>query len=473
MPGIRKSYAIWKISEQEYFLEMDNIIEEKAVVRFLKYVSVDTQSDEESGLSPSTEKQKDLGRLLRDELGMLGAEDIFYDEEHNYLYAMIPATDGEKNEKVLGFIAHMDTSPEASGKNVKPQFIFNYDGSEIILNKNSQNNTVSSEAPDNSADREENGAEDMSEDMTEAPIILSPERFPEMLSYIGKTLITTDGNTLLGADDKAGVAEIMTMAEELLSDIKSGSPKYIHGRIAIGFTPDEEIGEGTKHFDVKRFGADYAYTVDGGAIGELEYENFNAAAAVVTVRGLNVHPGEAKDKMLNAIRVAQEYDLILGDSERPEHTEGYEGFFHLMKAGGTIEEAKLEYIIRDHSKEKFEEKKDRMLRIADCLNEKYSSFCEKAVTVALRDQYYNMKSCIEPDNIFLIDIAKQSMEELGIKPVISPIRGGTDGANLSFMGVPCPNLCAGGHNFHGRYEYVPAESIVKITELLKSIACKF
>ena len=410
-----------------------DILNDRSINRFLKYIAVDTQSDEESGLSPSSEKQKDLGRLLRDELAEIGAEDIYYDEEHNYLYAMIPATDGGKSDKVLGFIAHMDTSPEASGANVKPQFIYDYDGEDIG--------------------------------------ILSAERFPELKKYIGKTLITTDGTTLLGADDKAGIAEIMTMAEELITDIRSGEPKYMHGRIAIAFTTDEEIGEGTKNFDVKRFGADYAYTVDGGEIGELEFENFNAAAAVVTVKGLNVHPGEAKNKMLNAIRVAEEFDSMIGEADRPEKTEGYEGFFHLMKFSGDVVEARMDFFIRDHSREKFEEKKERLQKIADTLNEKYKAFCDNPVSVDIHDQYYNMRSCIEPDNMFLIENAKKAMEELGIEPKISPIRGGTDGANLSFMGIPCPNLCAGGHNFHGIYEYVPAESVIEITKLLVMIAC--
>ena len=446
------------------------IIENKAIKRFLKYISIDTQSSETSGLSPSTEKQKVLGRLLRDELAELGAEDIYYDEEHNYLYAMIPATDGGRNEKVLGFIAHMDTSPEASGENVNPQFVYDYDGGDIMLggqrdasaedDSEKDDKTAIKVSEDTERDEETNGV---------TGLVLSPSKFPELRKYIGQTLITTDGTTLLGADDKAGIAEIMTMAEELLSDIRSGEKKFVHGRIAVAFTPDEEIGEGTKHFDTKRFGADYAYTVDGGAIGELEFENFNAAAAVVKVKGLGVHPGEAKDKMLNASRVAAEFDTLLSADERPEYTEGYEGFFHLMKMNGNIEEAELQYIIRDHSKEKFEEKKQRVADLAEKLSEKYSRFIDKAVTVEVRDQYFNMRSKIEPDNMFMIDNAVAAMKELGIEPVITPIRGGTDGANLSFMGIPCPNLCAGGHNFHGRYEYVCAESIVSISELLMRI----
>ena len=453
------------------------IIENKAIMRFLKYISIDTQSSETSGLSPSTEKQKVLGRLLRDELAELGAEDIYYDEEHNYLYAMIPATDGGRNEKVLGFIAHMDTSPEASGENVNPQFVYDYDGGDIMLggqrDASAEDDSEKDDKTEDDFEKDDKIAikvsEDTEKDVEPVRLILSPSKFPELRKYIGQTLITTDGTTLLGADDKAGIAEIMTMAEELLSDIRSGEKKFVHGRIAVAFTPDEEIGEGTKHFDTKRFGADYAYTVDGGAIGELEFENFNAAAAVVKVKGLGVHPGEAKDKMLNASRVAAEFDTLLSADERPEYTEGYEGFFHLMKMNGNIEEAELQYIIRDHSKEKFEEKKQRVADLAEKLSEKYSRFIDKAVTVQVRDQYFNMRSKIEPDNMFLIDNAVAAMKELGIEPVITPIRGGTDGANLSFMGIPCPNLCAGGHNFHGRYEYVCAESIVSISELLMRI----
>ena len=446
------------------------IIENKAIKRFLKYISIDTQSSETSGLSPSTEKQKVLGRLLRDELAELGAENIYYDEKHNYLYAMIPATDGGRNEKVLGFIAHMDTSPEASGENVNPQFVYDYDGGDIMLGgQRDASAEDDSEKDDKIAIKVSEDTERDEETNGVTGLVLSPSKFPELRKYIGQTLITTDGTTLLGADDKAGIAEIMTMAEELLSDIRSGEKKYIHGRIAVAFTPDEEIGEGTKHFDTKRFGADYAYTVDGGAIGELEFENFNAAAAVVKVKGLGVHPGEAKDKMLNASRVAAEFDTLLSADERPEYTEGYEGFFHLMKMNGNIEEAELQYIIRDHSKEKFEEKKQRVADLAEKLSEKYSRFIDKAVTVQVRDQYFNMRSKIEPDNMFMIDNAVAAMKELGIEPVITPIRGGTDGANLSFMGIPCPNLCAGGHNFHGRYEYVCAESIVSISELLMRI----
>ena len=456
------------------------IIENKAIKRFLKYISIDTQSSETSGLSPSTEKQKVLGRLLRDELAELGAEDIYYDEEHNYLYAMIPATDGGRNEKVLGFIAHMDTSPEASGENVNPQFVYDYDGGDIMLggqrDASAEDDSEKDDKIEDDSEKDDKTAIKVSEDTERdeetngvTGLVLSPSKFPELRKYIGQTLITTDGTTLLGADDKAGIAEIMTMAEELLSDIRSGEKKFVHGRIAVAFTPDEEIGEGTKHFDTKRFGADYAYTVDGGAIGELEFENFNAAAAVVKVKGLGVHPGEAKDKMLNASRVAAEFDTLLSADERPEYTEGYEGFFHLMKMNGNIEEAELQYIIRDHSKEKFEEKKQRVADLAEKLSEKYSRFIDKAVTVQVRDQYFNMRSKIEPDNMFLIDNAVAAMKELGIEPVITPIRGGTDGANLSFMGIPCPNLCAGGHNFHGRYEYVCAESIVSISELLMRI----
>lgn len=417
---------------------VDDIRKEKVIEKFLRYIAVDTTSSETSGQSPSTQKQKVLGRMLKEELSELGAEGIFYDEVYNYLYAFIPSNDGGENKKTLGFISHMDTSPEASGENIRPQFVYDYDGGDISLGEG---------------------------------LVLSPERFPELLKYKGKTLITTDGTTLLGADDKAGIAEIMTMAEILLTDIRSGENKYRHGRIAIAFTPDEEIDEGTKHFDVKQFGADYAYTVDGGELGELEYENFNAAAAVIKVHGLNVHPGEAKNKMLNAIRVAAEFDSLLPERERPEYTEGYEGFCHLMKIGGNVEEAVLEYIIRDHDREKFEAKKENMKRIAALLNEKYKPFLDEAVSLSIRDQYFNMREKIEPDNLFLIENARKAMTELDITPKISPIRGGTDGANLSFTGVPCPNLCAGGHNFHGKYEYVCVESMIKIYELLLKLSC--
>lgn len=405
---------------------MSNVVE-----KFLKYVKKDTQSSENSTTFPSTDKQKNLAKILYQELKDMGLEEVFFDEEYCYVYAMIPATDGGKNKEVLGFISHMDTSPEMSGENVKPRIVQNYDGSDIILNN-------------------------------EKNIILGPDKFPELNEYVGKSLIVTDGTTLLGADDKAGIAEIMTMAETLMNH-----KEILHGKIAVAFTPDEEIGAGVDHFDLNKFGADYAYTVDGGGIGELEYENFNAAALEVTIYGINVHPGEAKDKMKNASLIAMEYQSMLPVEQRPECTQAYEGFFHLVHMSGEVEEATLSYLIRDHDREKFEEKKALSVTIADRLNEKYGN---GTVQVTLKDSYYNMKEKIEPEYMFLIDRAKARMEELGITPKIQPIRGGTDGARLSFMGLPCPNICTGGHNYHGRYEYCCVESMEKIVELLIQLA---
>ncbi len=405
--------------------------------RFIRYVKIDTQSDKDSGLHPSTEKQKDLGRLLTEELKEMGAEDINYDGEHNYVYAKIPATDGGKDPCTLGFISHMDTAPDLSGRNVVPVLHENYDGGDIVLNSR-----------DN--------------------VVLSPEVFPEMKNYIGKTLITTDGTTLLGADDKAGVAEIMAMSKILLEDAKSGEPEFIHGRIAVAFTPDEEIGEGVEFFDIKQFGADHAYTVDGGMIGELEYENFNAAQATVTFHGISVHPGEAKGKMKNASRIACEFQATLSPDEIPERTENYEGFIHLTSVKGDVEKAELVYIIRDHDAGLFERKKEKLAGIAERINEAYGS---GTVETEIKDQYKNMKEKVADGYMFLVEEAAQAMEKLGIKPVIRPIRGGTDGAMLSCRGLVCPNLCTGGHNFHGRYEYICLQSMEKITELLTELAC--
>ena len=407
---------------------------EKVTEKFLRYVGIDTRSSEETGTHPSTEKQKNLGRLLAGELREMGAADVFFDEEHCYVYAKLPGNleQGAARETgTLGFIAHMDTSPDCSGENVKARLVQKYDGGKVLLNPEKQ-------------------------------IVLDPAVFPEMKHYVGQTLIVTDGTTLLGADDKAGVAEIMTMAQILLEN-----PEIKHGPIAIGFTPDEEIGEGVDHFDLARFGADYAYTVDGGAIGELEYENFNAAAGKVTVHGINVHPGEAKNKMKNAALLAMEFNAMLPEQQRPDRTEGYEGFFHLTGMKGDEENAQLTYIIRDHSREKFETKKELFLQIADRLNEKYG---QGSVEAEVKDSYYNMREKIEPENMFLVEAAKTGMEQLGIVPKIQPIRGGTDGARLSFMGLPCPNLCAGGHNFHGRFEYCVVESMEKIVDLLVLLA---
>lgn len=399
--------------------------------KFLRYVKIDTQSDDEASCFPSTAKQHNLAKLLSAELKEMGAEDVYYDEEYCYVYAVIPATDGGEREKTLGFIAHMDTSPEVSGAEVKPQITENYDGGDIRLNEST---------------------------------VLSVSDFPEMKMHKGKTLITTDGTTLLGADDKAGVAEIMTMAEYLLSH-----KEISHGKIAVAFTPDEEVGAGVDHFDLDRFGADWAYTVDGGVIGEIEYENFNAASADIEIRGVSVHPGTAKDKMKNASIIALELENMLPRQQKPEHTEGYEGFFHLCSIEGTIEKANMSYIIRDHDREKFEEKKALMAEAVDEINKKYG---EGTAIAEISDSYYNMKEQIYPDFMFLIDDAEKAMLELGIEPRIQPIRGGTDGARLSFMGLPCPNLCTGGGNFHGRFEYACLEDMEKTVQLLVKLAGK-
>lgn len=397
--------------------------------RFINYVKIDTQSAEETESFPSTEKQKNLAKVLVRELKELGAEDVGMDA-NGYVYARIPATDGGREKRTIGFLAHMDTSPDASGADVKPTIVSNYDGGDILLN-------------------------------AEKNIVLSPKVYPELAQYVGKTVVTTDGTTLLGADDKAGVAEIMTMAEYLLTH-----PEAKHGPVAIAFTPDEEVGRGVDFFDLKRFGADYAYTVDGGGLGELEYENFNAASLKVVVHGINVHPGEAKNKMKNAVRIAEEFDGMLPASEKPELTEGYEGFFHLMQFTGDVEHAELQYIIRDHDRSLFEEKKRLAENIGRCLNLLYG---EGTVEVQLKDSYYNMREKIAPDYMFLIENAEAKMEALGITPKIQPIRGGTDGARLSFMGIPCPNLFTGGHNYHGRFEYCIAESMELAVKLLLSL----
>lgn len=402
------------------------------VDKFLKYVTIDTQSDEDSTTSPSTEKQKDLARLLVGELKEMGASDVRMDEEYGYVYATIPSTLKEEGKEVpvIGFIAHMDTSPAVSGKDVKPRIVENYDGKDIVLNQ-------------------------------ELNIILPVEENPELLEYEGKKLIVTDGTTLLGADDKAGVAEIMTMAQTLLA-----YPEKEHGTIRIAFTPDEEVGRGVDHFDVEGFQADYAYTVDGGALGELEYESFNAAGARLHVNGYSVHPGSAKNKMLNAILLAQEFQSLLPVFETPAATEGYEGFYHADRMTGTVESAQADYIIRDHSRELFEKKKAYFREAADFLNKKYG---KEIFTVEMQDSYYNMKEKIYPENAHLIDTAVKAMEEAGVTPLIAPIRGGTDGSRLSFMGLPCPNLCTGGMNYHGRYEYVCIESMEKCVEIILNI----
>jgi len=406
---------------------------EKVIENFLTYVKVDTESSEESTSTPSTAKQHDLAKLLTEQLQKMGAEEIVYEKEHCYVYASVPAAVGCENAPVIGFIAHMDTSPAVTGAGVAPRMIENYDGKDIVLNR-------------------------------EKSIVMRTDDFPELLFYTGKRLIVTDGTTLLGADDKAGVAEIMAMAEYLLTH-----PEMPHGKIRIGFTPDEEIGAGADHFDVKLFGADYAYTVDGGRLGELEYENFNAAGAKVTVHGRSVHPGDAKDKMRNALLMAQEFQAMLPVAENPMYTSGYEGFYHLDALNGTVEEAVAEYIIRDHDREKFEKKKESFLQIGKFLNEKYG---EGTIEIELKDSYYNMKEIVE-QHMHLIERAKEAMTELGIEPAVVPVRGGTDGARLSFMGLPCPNLCTGGQNFHGRFEYACADDMEMIVRLLVKIAGKY
>ena len=400
---------------------------------FLEYVKIDTQSCEELAEQkcPTTDKQYDLAhKLLADLKAMgMGEDQLFFDTEHCYVYAGIPATPGYEKVPKLGFISHMDTSPAVSGTNVKPRMIANYDGTTILLN-------------------------------SELGITLNPAEFPELNNYIGKTLIVTDGTTLLGADDKAGVAEIMTVVEYLLAH-----PEIPHGAIRIGFTPDEEVGCGADHFDVKRFDADFAYTVDGGALGELEYENFNAASGKLVVRGRSVHPGSAKNKMLNAILLGMEFQHLLPVEQNPMYTEGYEGFFHLDSIQGDVEQATLFYIIRDHDRTKFERKKELFMKTAEFLNEKYG---QELFLPEVKDSYYNMLEQIKP-HMHLIDNAKEAMKKVGVTPRVVAIRGGTDGARLSFMGLPCPNLCTGGENFHGRQEFACAEDMETIVEILKNI----
>ncbi len=403
----------------------------KVTDKFLRYIAMDTQSEAEKEQIPSTKKQLALARQLAEELKIMGAAEVTLDSQ-SYVYAVIPATI-EKELPAIGFIAHMDTSPDASGENVKARIVCQYDGKEICLH-------------------EKKG------------IFLSPKEFPSLKKYVGQDLIVTDGTTLLGADDKAGVAEIMAMAEYFLTH-----PEIPHGKICIGFTPDEEVGRGADGFDVALFGADVAYTVDGGALGELEYENFNAASGRVLIHGRGVHPGAAKNIMKNASLLAMEFHQMLPEEQNPMYTEGYEGFFHLTDIQGSMVEARMDYIIRDHDREKFERKKILFSRIGEFLNEKYG---EGTVEVILKDTYYNMREKIEP-HPYLIEAARTSMEKLGIEPRVVPIRGGTDGARLSYMGLPCPNLCAGGENCHGIYEYVCVQSMEKIVGLLAEIAGAF
>lgn len=397
------------------------------VDRFLKYVTFATQSDEESGITPSTSGQRVFAEALVKELEALGLEEISLDD-NSYLMATLPSNMEDKEVPTIGFISHLDTSPDMSGEGVKPRIV-SYAGGDIVLNE----------------------AEN---------IVLSPRMFPEMEQYIGQNLIVTDGTTLLGADDKAGVAAIISAVAYLKEH-----PEIKHGKIRIGFTPDEEIGAGADHFDVEKFGCEFAYTVDGGEIGELEYENFNAAAAKVVFSGRNVHPGTAKDKMVNASLLAVEFASMLPADQRPETTEGYEGFFHLTTMVGSVEQAVLQYIVRDHSRELFEQKKQLLEQITAQLNKKYPGM----VSLEMHDQYYNMREIVEPKK-YIVDLASEAMEAVGVKPQIKPIRGGTDGARLSFMGLPCPNLFTGGHNFHGRYEYIPIPSLQKSMETVVKIA---
>ena len=397
----------------------------RAYERFLKYAKYPTMSSEETGTHPSTEKQLVLAAALAEELTELGLVDVELDK-WGYVYAKLPKnTDKECND--IGFIAHMDTSSEASDENIKPMLV-DYKGGDILLNP-------------------------------ELGIYMKVEDYPYLADYAGNTLIVSDGTTLIGADDKAGIAEIMTALEMI---IESGVP---HGNISVAFTPDEEIGEGADNFRVDRFDADYAYTVDGGSLGELEYENFNAASCKVEINGVSIHPGSAKDKMKNAARIAAEFDSLLPTDEIPEKTEGYEGFHHLLSISGATEYAKLVYIIRDHNREKFEEKKDGFVAVADEMNARYGA---GTVKLDIKDSYFNMLEKIE-ENIFVVDRAREAMEAIGIKPIVVPIRGGTDGARLSFMGLPCPNLCTGGCNFHSRFEFASVESMDKISELIVRI----
>lgn len=404
------------------------ISKEHIIKRFISYVTVDTESDPTSNTTPSTAKQWDLANKLAEELKAIGLSDVSIDE-NAYIMATLPSN-VEHSVPTIGFISHFDTSPDFTGANVKPQIVENYQGKDIVLNE----------------------AEN---------IILSPDYFEDLHLYKGQTLITTDGTTLLGADDKAGITEIVTAMEYLINH-----PEIKHGTIRIGFTPDEEIGRGAHKFDVEKFGADWAYTMDGSQIGELEYENFNAASAVVKVKGKIVHPGYAKGKMINSMYIAQEFINSLPRLETPEHTDEYQGFFHLTSIKGDVEETILQYIIRDHDFGHFEARKEVMQKLTTDLNEQYGW---DVISIEIKDQYFNMREKIEPV-MHIVDIAEAAMKQLHIEPIIKPIRGGTDGSQLSYMGLPCPNIFAGGHNFHGRYEYVPVESMIKATEVICKIA---
>lgn len=396
--------------------------------RFISYVTIDTESDPNSNTCPSTEKQWDLANKLVDELKAMGMEDVTIDE-HAYIMATLPSN-VEHDVPTIGFISHFDTTPDFTGANVKPQIVPNYDGGDILLNK------------------DEN-------------IVLSPDYFEDLLLYKGQTLITTDGTTLLGADDKAGITEIMCAMEYLINH-----PEIKHGKIRVGFTPDEEIGRGAHKFDVEKFAADWAYTMDGSQVGELEYENFNAAGAKIKVNGKIVHPGYAKGKLINSMLIANEFIAALPELEVPERTSGYEGFFHLYAIEGKVEETNVQLIIRDHDAKKFQDRKNLLEQITATLNSKHGA---GTVETVISDQYYNMKDKVTPV-MHIVDIAEEAMKNLGITPLIKPIRGGTDGSQLSYKGLPCPNIFAGGHNFHGRYEYVPVESIKKAIDVIVEIA---
>lgn len=404
---------------------------ETVLDKFLRYVSYDTQSDENSLTQPSTNKQLVLLQLLSDELKAMGIKDVVLDD-YGYVMATIPSNT-KKTIPTIGFIAHVDTAPDMSGANVKPQIVDNYRGGDIVLNK-------------------------------DLNIVLSARDFPEMENYKGQTLITTDGTTLLGADDKAGIAEIMWSAQYLINH-----PEIEHGVIRIGFTPDEEIGRGVDKFDVKRFGAQYAYTFDGGPIGELEYENFNATSAKISINGCNIHPGYAKDKMINALLVGMELNSMLPADQRPEHTTGYEGFYHLTKVDGSVEHSEMTYILRDHCRTKLEQKKNFLLSCVSLLNTRYG---KGVVELTMKDQYYNMREMVEP-HFHIVELAHKAMLNSGVTPLVKPIRGGTDGSRLSYMGLPCPNIFAGGHNFHGKFEFIPKESMEKACEVMIHIVKEF
>lgn len=412
----------------------------RAYERLLKYVSYETTSDENSQTCPSSAKELVLADELVEELKAIGVADAHVDKD-GYVYGSIPATKGAENEKTIGLIAHMDTAPAMSGADIKPRIINDYDGADIVLNE-------------------------------KLGVVMDTVTFPQLRNYVGQDLIVTDGTTLLGADDKAGIAEIMTAAAQIIEADKAcegNTDEHIaHGKICIAFTPDEEIGRGADRFNVESFGADYAYTVDGGMLGEIEFENFNAASAKVHIKGENIHPGEAKNKMKNASLLAMEFNSMLPPAEIPAHTEGYEGFFHLCGMSGDEENAYLDYIVRDHNMDKFLERKAMLEHITAYLNTKYDA---GTVNLDMKDSYYNMREKLEAD-MYIVDRAVEAMRENGVEPIIQPIRGGTDGARLSFMGLLCPNLSTGGHNFHGKYEYICIQSMDKMVEIIKSIVCK-